>query len=227
MPETPQQLYDRVADNLRVPPVHEWDSWPFEGEMQPRRLRPPEPEPRIEGQDGVDCAACTKPDSEYAWSNDRWRLLTLGPSGLPIVVLLEPREHYAGPADLPEDLAREQGVMLGLVERAVLSVGQIGKVHIGRWGEGAEHLHWVVHRPPRRHGPAAQLDGGDLGRGPTPDAEGDLRGQPGAGRPVPRGARLGPWGRHGCSAPALAVALQVVGRRGKVWTGERWRAPLV
>ncbi len=148
MPETPQQLYDRVADDLRVPPVHEWDSWPFEGELRPKRLRPPEPEPRIEGQDGVDCAACTKSDSEYAWANERWRLLTLGPSGLPIIVLLEPRDHYAGPADLPEDLARDQGAMLGLVERAVLSVGEIGKVHIGRWGEGAEHLHWwFIGRP--------------------------------------------------------------------------------
>lgn len=148
MPETPQQLYDRVADDLRVPPVHDWDSWPFEGDLRPKLLRPPEPEPRIEGQDGVDCPACTKPDSEYVWSNERWRLLTLGPSGLPIIVLLEPREHYAGPADLPEDLAREQGVMLGLLERAVLSVGEIAKVHIGRWGEGAEHLHWwFIGRP--------------------------------------------------------------------------------
>ena len=38
--------------------------------------------------------------------------------------------------------------MLGRVERAVLSVGGIGKVHIGRWGEGAEHLHWwFIGRP--------------------------------------------------------------------------------
>jgi diadenosine tetraphosphate (Ap4A) HIT family hydrolase len=148
MPETPQQLYDRVADDLRVPPVHEWDSWPFEGDLRPKRLRPPEPEPQIEGQGGVDCPACTKPDSEYLWSNERWRLLTLRRSGLPIIVLLEPRDHYAGPADLPEDLAREQGVMLGLLERAVLSVGEIAKVHIGRWGEGAEHLHWwFIGRP--------------------------------------------------------------------------------
>ena len=63
-------------------------------------------------------------------------------------MLLEPREHFAGPADLPEELARDMGVMLGRVERAVLSVGEIGKVHIGRWGEGAEHLHWwFIGRP--------------------------------------------------------------------------------
>jgi hypothetical protein len=38
--------------------------------------------------------------------------------------------------------------MLGRVERAVLAVGGIGRVHIGRWGEGAEHLHWwFIARP--------------------------------------------------------------------------------
>ena len=54
----------------------------------------------------------------------------------------------AGPADLPEDLARDQGLMLGRVERAVLAVDGIARVHIGRWGEGAEHLHWwFIARP--------------------------------------------------------------------------------
>ena len=73
---------------------------------------------------------------------------TREPTGLPVIVLVEPREHFAGPADLPEELAREMGVMLGRVERAVLAVGGIGKVHIGRWGEGAEHLHWwFIARP--------------------------------------------------------------------------------
>ena len=38
--------------------------------------------------------------------------------------------------------------MLGRVERAVLSVGEIGRVHIGRWGEGGAHLHWwFIARP--------------------------------------------------------------------------------
>ncbi|TML08283.1 MAG: hypothetical protein E6G41_02565 [Actinobacteria bacterium] len=148
MPETPQQLYERVADALQMPPLEEWDSWPFEGDIRPKRLHPPEPEPRIQGQDGVDCGACSKPDSEYLWANERWRLMAPEPSGLPVIVLLEPRAHHAGPADLPDDLAREQGVMLGLVERAVLSVGEIARVHIGRWGEGAEHLHWwFIARP--------------------------------------------------------------------------------
>ena len=149
MPETPEQLHARATEALRTPPVHEWDTWPFEGEIRPKPLAPLTPEPAIEGQGGVGCRACAKPDSEYLWASERWRLTSLGePSGLPVIVLLEPREHFAGPADLPPELAREQGMMLGRVERAVLAVGGIARVHIGRWGEGAEHLHWwFIARP--------------------------------------------------------------------------------
>src|SRR4051794_14483746 len=148
MPETPDQLYDRAAGALRTPPLHEWESWPFEGDVRPKTLDRPSPEPVLAGAGGVECGACTKPDSDYIWAGERWRLLALEPSGLPLILILEPRAHHAGPADLPEDLAAEQGVLLGRVERAVLSVGQIGKVHIGRWGEGAEHLHWwFIARP--------------------------------------------------------------------------------
>jgi diadenosine tetraphosphate (Ap4A) HIT family hydrolase len=149
MPETPEQRHARAVGALRTPPVHEWDTWPFEGEVRPKPLAPPTPEPTIDGQGGVGCRACAKPDSEYLWTNERWRLTAFDePSGLPVVVLLEPREHFAGPADLPEDLARDQGLMLGRVERAVLAVGGIARVHIGRWGEGAEHLHWwFIARP--------------------------------------------------------------------------------
>ena len=39
-------------------------------------------------------------------------------------------------------LARELGVMLDRVERAVRSAGEIGRVHVCRWGDGSEHLHW-------------------------------------------------------------------------------------
>jgi hypothetical protein len=38
MPETPEQMYQRVAHALRMPPVAEWETFPFEGEMRPRAL---------------------------------------------------------------------------------------------------------------------------------------------------------------------------------------------
>ncbi|MCW3016061.1 MAG: hypothetical protein JWO02_3153 [Solirubrobacterales bacterium] len=67
-------------------------------------------------------------------------------AGATTILILEPRAHHDGPADFLT--TREQGIMLGRVERAVLGVGEIGRVHIGRWGEGAAHLHWwFIARP--------------------------------------------------------------------------------
>ena len=42
------------------------------------------------------------------------------------------------------------GPLLARVERAARAAGDIGRVHIGRWGEGSEHLHWwFMGRPAR------------------------------------------------------------------------------
>jgi diadenosine tetraphosphate (Ap4A) HIT family hydrolase len=151
MPETPEQLWERAKDALRMPPVEEWETFPFEGEMRPRPLTPPSEEdrPRL-GAGGVDCLRCQAADEEYLWTSKRRRLKGLGPSGLPVVVMLEPREHFAEPGDLPDELAAECGVLLARVERAVRSVGEIGRVHVCRWGDGGEHLHWWFMARPTR-----------------------------------------------------------------------------
>jgi diadenosine tetraphosphate (Ap4A) HIT family hydrolase len=153
MAETPEQLYERVRDALRMPPVQEWDTFPFDGEMRPRPLRPPEDrDVARHGEGGVDCLACTAPDEEYVWTSERWRLREPleAPHGLPVVVLLEPREHYAEPGDLSDELASEFGVLHARIERAVRSVGEIGRVHVCRWGDGGEHLHWWFMARPAR-----------------------------------------------------------------------------
>jgi diadenosine tetraphosphate (Ap4A) HIT family hydrolase len=151
MPETPEQLYQRAAGNLRMPPVEEWETFPFQGQMQPRPLQPPVAvEPPRTGEGGVTCHACAAPDDRYLWVDETWRLTAPPRNGLPVVVLLEPRAHYAEPGDLPDDLARDLGVMLARVERAVRSLGEIGRVHVCRWGDGSEHLHWwFLARPAR------------------------------------------------------------------------------
>ena len=152
MPETPEQLVERARDALRTPPVEEWDTWPFEGPVRPRELQPPEQQERPRhGEGGVDCSRCAAADDEYLWTNERWRLWAFDrPTGLPVIVLLEPREHFAEPGDLPDDLAAELGVMLARVERAVRGVGEIGRVHVCRWGDGGEHLHWWFMARPAR-----------------------------------------------------------------------------
>ena len=152
MPETPEQLYERAVAALRMPPVEEWETFPFDGQMRPRPLQPPaESDPPRFGSGGVDCRSCAAPDEAYLWTNDRWRVIAPPhPNGLPVVVLLETREHYAEPGDLPEDLARDLGLMLTRLERVVRSVGEIGRVHVCRWGDGSEHLHWWFMARPAR-----------------------------------------------------------------------------
>jgi len=151
VPETPEELYARVKGSLRMPPVAEWDTFPFDGEMTPRALRPPvEQEQPRHGEGGVDCERCAASDDEYVWTNERWRMLALGPTGLPLVLMLESREHFSAPGDLPDDLAAELGVLLGRIERAIRSIGDIGRVHVCRWGDGGEHLHWWFMARPAR-----------------------------------------------------------------------------
>jgi hypothetical protein len=54
------------------------------------------------------------------------------PSGLPLVLFLEPRQHFGEPGDLPDDLAAEFGGMISRIDRAILSLGGIERVHILR-----------------------------------------------------------------------------------------------
>jgi len=152
VPETPEQLWERAKDSLRMPPVEEWDTFPFDGEFRPRALEAPaEQDPQRHGEGGVDCHACTSDDDAYLWTDARWRLRAFDkPTGLPMVVLLEPRAHYAEPGDLPDADAAELGVMLARVERAVRAVPDIGRVHVCRWGDGGEHLHWWFMARPAR-----------------------------------------------------------------------------
>ena len=152
MPETPEQLYARVAADLRMPPVQEWDTFPFDGEMRPRPLRPPlDREPPRHGEGGAECQRCAAPDSDYIWTSDRWRLCSLlKPTGLPLIVILEPRDHYAEPGDLPDDLAAELGLLQVRIERAVRTIPHVGRVHVCRWGDGSEHLHWWFMARPAR-----------------------------------------------------------------------------
>jgi diadenosine tetraphosphate (Ap4A) HIT family hydrolase len=152
LPETPEQLYERAAGALRMPPVHEWETFPFDGELRPRALQPPaEQEVARHGEGGVDCGRCAAPDSEYVWTNENWRLWTFEkPTGLPLVVILESREHYSEPGDLPDELAADLGVTIAKIERAIRELGNIGRVHVCRWGDGGEHFHvWFMARPAR------------------------------------------------------------------------------
>ena len=151
MAESPEQLYARASRALRMPPVEDWETFPFEGELRPRELRPPEPAERPRnGEDAADCWRCQKGDAAAIWSDEWWIVTPLPePSGLPVVVLLFPREHVDIDG-VSDELATALGPVLVRVERAVWSVGEIGRVHVCRWGDGSFHLHWwFLARPAR------------------------------------------------------------------------------
>jgi hypothetical protein len=151
VPETPEQFWERVRGGLAVPPVDEWVTWPFDGELAVRDLAPPaDTEKALDGAGGVNCSQCERGVEDAIWHNDRWLVGTLGkPTGLPIVVLLFPRVHVDFP-NLDAQLATELGPMLLRVWHAVAAVPGVGNVHVGRWGEGSEHCHiWFMGRPAR------------------------------------------------------------------------------
>ena len=151
MPETPEELWERTRGDLQVPPVGEWDSWPFDGELRVRELESPvEAERPRNGEGGVDCSRCARVGDDYLWADDHWTVRAFSkPSGLPVVVLLETREHVDF-TDLDDDRAAELGPLLLKVQRAVMAVPGVGNVHVGRWGEGSAHCHiWFMARPAR------------------------------------------------------------------------------
>jgi len=136
---------------LPMPPLEDWETFPFEGELRVRPLAPPvaEEKPRL-GAGGIDCQRCALKDDEFIWTDEHWRLWSYSPpSGLPVVLILQPRLH-CDLDTLPEERAVELGPLILRVERAVCAVGEIGRVHVCRWGDGSEHLHWWFMARPAR-----------------------------------------------------------------------------
>jgi diadenosine tetraphosphate (Ap4A) HIT family hydrolase len=67
---------------------------------------------------------------------------------LPGAVWLASRVHIDSFADLPDELAADFGCVAARVERAILSLGEIARVHLYRWGDGGAHFHvWFLPRP--------------------------------------------------------------------------------
>ncbi|MEU0409132.1 hypothetical protein ABZ307_15145 [Streptomyces griseorubiginosus] len=153
-PQEPSAFVRRLPTGERLPlpagSVADWETFPFDGELQVKRLQPPVlPEPARHGEDGPEqCRTCLKPVTEALWADDHWRLDAIGTeSRLPAVVMLQPRGHY-DLTDLPTERATELGPLLQRAERAVLGLDGVARVHVNRWGDGAAHLHfWLLARP--------------------------------------------------------------------------------
>lgn len=151
MTEAAGEFYERArrfadADGrLPIPPQSEWDIFPFELEgLRTRRLDPPVlPEPPRAGEGGQDCRRCAQPEQNAVWSDERWVLQRFGePLGLPFAAILSPRQHF-DLGDLDEVHAAELGSLTVRVERAAMQLGNLGRVHVHKWGDGGAHLHLI------------------------------------------------------------------------------------
>jgi len=150
----PEEFYEHaiaVADGDRRLPLARmtgWDISPFEPDgLRVSPLRPPVlPEPARHGDDPSDCGSCRNRD-EGIWLDDRWRLTRMPGAGVPLVLLLHPRDHYDLP-DLPDNLAAELGVLTAHISRHVQALPHVSRAHVYRVGDGGAHLHvWFFARP--------------------------------------------------------------------------------
>ena len=63
-------------------------------------------------------------------------------------VWLASKVHADSFSDLPAEVAAEFGPVAARVERAILTLGDVGRVHLYRWGDGGAHFHvWFMPRP--------------------------------------------------------------------------------
>ncbi len=154
MPLTPDEFYRHAlasADEegrLPLARMTGWDISPFESDrLRVAPLRPPVvPEPPRDGEDPNRCRSCQRRD-EGIWLNEHWRLTRVSGVGVPLVLMLHPRDHH-DLADLPDELAAELGVLTSHIARHVEALAHIARCHVYRIGDGGAHLHvWFFARP--------------------------------------------------------------------------------
>jgi len=151
---SPQAFYEHAiaaADaehRLPLSRMTGWDIAPFEQDgLRVAPLRPPVlPEPDRQGVNPADCNSCKRRE-EGLWFDDRWRLSRINGAGVPLVLMLHPREHY-DLADLSDELAGELGVLTTHIARHIQALPHIARAHVYRIGDGGAHLHvWFFARP--------------------------------------------------------------------------------
>src|SRR5262249_7803596 len=131
---------ERKGDTMRLP----YDEPLVLREPGARKI--PEP-PRRGEPGGPPCGICTGRSTSAVWSDDTWTLQPPVQGSLPGAVWLASREHVDSFADLPDELAADFGRVAARVERAILSLGNVGRVHLYRWGDGGAHFHvWFIPR---------------------------------------------------------------------------------
>lgn len=152
MPESASDYYARIRAHLdgdgrlslAADGIPYWDIFPFEqGGLRLKRIDELLPEEAARAGDDpatCRCADSTEAAADTVWHDPSWRIKAFEPSGAPLVLMLQPREHYDLP-DLPRERAAELGVIMSLLAAAVESLPGVARCHVSRWGDGGAHAH--------------------------------------------------------------------------------------
>ena len=115
--------------------------------IEPGPREVPEP-PRRGEPGGPPCGICSMHVTDAVWSDDNWTLHPPVGGSLPGTVWLASRAHLDSFSDLSPELATDFGRVAARVEKAILALGDIARVHLYRWGDGGAHFHvWFIPRP--------------------------------------------------------------------------------
>ena len=97
---------------------------------------------------GPPCAICSHETTAALWSDEHWTIHAPTGGSLPGTVWLASKEHFDSFADMPDALQASFASVVARVERAILALGDVGRVHLYRWGDGGAHFHvWLIPRP--------------------------------------------------------------------------------
>jgi diadenosine tetraphosphate (Ap4A) HIT family hydrolase len=108
------------------------------------------PEPPRRGEPGGEpCGICEGGGvTDAVWESEHFTLHPPVGGSLPGAVWLASREHVDSFKDLSPEAAAAFGSLAGRIERAILTLGDVGRVHLYRWGDGGAHFHvWFIPRP--------------------------------------------------------------------------------
>ncbi|KRF10515.1 hypothetical protein [Nocardioides sp. Soil796] len=82
------------------------------------------------------------------WSDDHFAVYPPRTCSLPGTVWIASREHVDSFVDLSPAASAAFGPFVAQVEGAILARGDVGRVHLYRWGDGGAHFHvWLMPRP--------------------------------------------------------------------------------
>lgn len=151
MAESAEEFYARVAattgedGRVTVPTADEGELFPWEvadGRLVPKVLRPPlDVEPPRPGQGGEGCRHCDGAgDDVRLWESWNFHVARpAAPSGLPLVLSLTANDHYDF-TEMKDEQAAELGQVSVWLSRIMSHLPGVGRVNVGRWSDGSEHM---------------------------------------------------------------------------------------